>query len=111
MFDASKMAAITPISRVRDRINSMLHYETFNRLCSKVVHDRTLVYGLKGDSGRSVSIEIEDDGALSLTGYPVSGKTAFESFKAGRTPANDFGGLILGLSENDCLEYIYEIVR
>lgn len=111
MFDASKMAAITPISRVRDRINSMLHYETFNRLCSKVVHDRTLVYGLKGDSGRSVSIEIEDDGTLSLTGYPVSGKTAFESFKAGRTPANDFGGLVLRLSENDCLEYIYEIVR
>lgn len=111
MFDASKMATITPIRRVRDRINSMLHYETFNRLCSKVVHDRTLVYGLKGDSGRSVSIEIEDDGTLSLTGYPVSGKTAFESFKAGRTPANDFGGLIFGLSENDCLEYIYEIVR
>lgn len=111
MFDVSKFTVVSPINRVKSNVIGKLHPDTYNALCMKVVRDRTLVIGLKGDRGRSVSIEIEDDGTLSLTGYPISGKAAFESFKIGVTPANDFGGLICGLTESTCLEYIHELVR
>ena len=109
MFDTSKFTVLPPIHRVKDRIMSMLSPAWFKDHAMRIVHDRTLLIGWKGDRGRAITIEAESDGTISLIGYPVSAKTVFDSMKAGHgCPPNDYGGPVINITELEAMTYIHE---
>lgn len=74
---------------------------------------KTMIIGLKGDCGRAVTVQAEKypSGSFSLCGYPVSGKTVFDSLKStGHCPPNDSGGPVIGLNEAGVLsELMFEL--